>query len=64
MGSKSFKHYLPYILGGLFGLIFRTAVCAAKGVSYTIDGHDLLNAALIICFVWCVYKLLGAGNKK
>lgn len=64
MVNKSFKHYIPYILGCLFGLLFRTAVCAVKGVPYTIDGHDILNAALIVFFVWCVYKLMYAGNKK
>lgn len=64
MGNKSFKHYIPYILGGLFGLFFRTVVSAATGLSYTIDGHDIFNAALMVFSVWCFYKLMYAGNKK
>ncbi len=64
MGSKPFKHYIPYILGGVLGLFFRTVIFAVKGMSYTMDGHDLLNAVLLVLFVRCIYSILEATDKK
>lgn len=51
MESKPFKYYIPYILGGVLGLFCRTAIYAVRGMSYTMDGHDLLNAVFAIILV-------------
>lgn len=64
MENKPFKHYIPYILGGVLGLFFRTAIYAVRGISYTMDGHDLLNAALLVLIVRCIYGILDAADKK
>lgn len=64
MDNKPFKHYIPYILGGVLGLLFRTVIYAVRGMSYTIDGHDLLNAALLVLIVRCIYGILDAADKK
>lgn len=62
--EKPFKHYIPYILGGVLGLFFRTAIYAVRGMSYTMDGHDLLNAAILVLIVWCVYDILSVVDKS
>ncbi len=64
MESKPFKHYIPYIIGGILGLFFRTVLFAVRGVGYTMDGHDLLNAMLLVLIVRCIYGILDAADKK
>lgn len=64
MENKPFTHYIPYILGGILGLFFRTILYAIRGISYTMDGHDILNAALFVLAVWCVYGIVEAESKK
>lgn len=60
MESKPFKHYIPYILGGVLGLFFRTVIYAVRGMICTMDGHDILNAVLFVLIVYCVYGILDA----
>lgn len=43
---------LPYIIAFLAGLFARTIAAAAGGISYTLDGHDVLCALLCIVMVW------------
>lgn len=64
MESKPFTYYIPYILGGILGLFFRTVVYAITGMSCTIDGHDILNAELFVLLVRCIYGILESLNKK
>lgn len=62
MKNKPFRHYIPYIIGGIFGLFLRTAYFGFHGRSCTMDGHDILNAALVVIMVWCLKGLFARDN--
>lgn len=64
MKNKPFRHYIPYILAGIAGLFMRTACCALRGDSYTMDGHDILNAVLLPFLLWCVLTIFVAAPKQ
>lgn len=64
MENKPFKHYVPYILAGIAGLFMRTACYALCGNSYTMDGHDILNAVLLPSLLWCVLAIFAPTAKK
>lgn len=63
MKSKPFKHYIPYILAGITGLFMRMVCCALQGNSYTMDGHDILNAVLLPFLLWCVLAFFATATK-
>lgn len=62
MNNKPFRHYIPYIVGGIAGLFLRTAYFSFHGRNCTLDGHDILNAALVVVMVWCLKGLFAHNN--
>lgn len=54
--------YSPYILATLAGFLFRSVLMCCKGYDYSINGYDILNAAICFMGVYFVKKLIKNGE--
>lgn len=53
-GVEIFKTYIPYIIGALAGFFFCPVMMTLKGYDYSANGHDLLNALMIIALIYLI----------